>query len=421
MIIVFALLLIVSLISYMNGNRVLSLVIFFFFLFDAFQIIPESLIGLKASDFAIAYISVLFIYGCIRYDDFIPKDKITILIGCYLLFILFECLLSLLYYHISISDILRTGRQNILVLSYFIFRRVNQKEVLLIMKILFIVVLIQCVLFLIQAVTGQPIMTGDDIGGLKKGFLYRYYNSPILLYFFVFYAIFNNPFKGWVKLLSIIISVATIFAPMHRSLSVLFLAILFLGIAWKIGWFNSLKRVVFITCLGIIFIGFGVKSMSSRTMTDINSVMSGEFLDVEMKLDSESTLLFRLAHFYERYLDVTESTVSTLFGRGFMAEGSSYTLKNFDFIIGLDDPLHGEIIQVDTSDIAWSIFILRYGIIGTILYLIFYFSFGVIFIRRKNNQFNISIVCYLLLLFSVSLTADQLYYIKYLLIPILLL
>ena len=55
-----------------------------------------------------------------------------------------------------------------------------------------------------------------------------------------------------------------------------------------------------------------------------------------------------------------------------MTEGSSYTENHFDFIIGLDSK-EGGIEQVNTPDISWSILIIRYGIVGTLLFIIFYF------------------------------------------------
>lgn len=71
-------------------------------------------------------------------------------------------------------------------------------------------------------------------------------------------------------------------------------------------------------------------------------------------------------------MTTTETKIGSIFGLGFMAEGSKYTDNNFNFIIGLSDKTTDEIIQVDTSDIAWSLLILRYGILGTLMLLILY-------------------------------------------------
>ena len=105
-------------------------------------------------------------------------------------------------------------------------------------------------------------------------------------------------------------------------------------------------------------------------MNDIDKVSKGEYMDTEdIELDQESTLLFRFAHFYERFIETTETSIGSVFGVGFMSEGSKYTYNNFNFIVGLSDEKTNEIVQLDTSDIAWSLLILRYGIVGSIIFL----------------------------------------------------
>ena len=155
----FFIFLILGIVLYLMGKRVTSVLIFFFFLLKGFQIIPEEYFVLKSADYAVIYVSILFIWGCIKYNDFIPKNKITLLIAIYLSFILFEMSLSRLYYHIPWNEIIRTSRQHVLVLSYFIFRRLDKTEISYILKVLFYVVLIQCCLFIIQVFTGLPILT----------------------------------------------------------------------------------------------------------------------------------------------------------------------------------------------------------------------------------------------------------------------
>ena len=73
--------------------------------------IPEIWFGIKPADYALIYVVSLFIWGCIKYEDFIPKNKITLFIGIFLGFIVFECFLSRFYYHIDWESIIRTGRR----------------------------------------------------------------------------------------------------------------------------------------------------------------------------------------------------------------------------------------------------------------------------------------------------------------------
>ena len=233
----------IAIILYIIGQRIPSVILFFFFLFDGFQIVPDLLfdtfVGIsKPIDFAFIYVIVLFIFGLYRYDDFIPINRTSKLIAFYLSFIIISIGVSLFYYHIGFGDIFRTTRSYFFVLSYFILRRLEQKEVDAILKILLVVVTFQSVLFAVQAVTTIPLLVNPSAGE-RVGFITRFYNSPLLLFYIVFYAIYNNPFKGWKKWVTLIIPSITIFLPLHRSLMMVFTLVLFIGYCLSL---DNIKR-----------------------------------------------------------------------------------------------------------------------------------------------------------------------------------
>lgn len=122
----------------------------------------------------------------------------------------------------------------------------------------------------------------------------------------------------------------------------------------------------------------------------------------------EATFTFRVLHFLERLYYASESWVTMLFGLGFMSEGSDYTMNSFDFIVGLENEDTGFVNQVDTSDIAWSIFVIRFGIIGTILYLIYYFTL-INFFNKKYKAETLAKVAFSVLgvIFITSFTSVQ--------------
>lgn len=417
---IFFFLLICGIILYLMGKRTISAIIFFFFLLKGFQIIPEVYFGLKPTDYAVLYVFFLFIWGCIKYDNFIPRNKLTICILLYLSFILFEMALSHYYYHIPWNEIIRTGRQHILILAYFVFRRLNRTEINYILNILFCIVLVQCCLFAIQVFTGLPLLAGNE-SNFKYGMIYRCYNVPMLICFYVFYGIFSNPFKKKnLKLITTLIPLITIFLPLHRSWSIIFIVILTFGFLLKFGMLKSLRNIIISSGVVSLLFITGSIYIGNRTMEDIDKVSQGEYVDAEdIELDQESTLLFRFAHFYERFVTTTETPIGSIFGLGFMAEGSAYTYNNFNFIIGLSDKITDEIIQVDTSDIAWSLLILRYGVLGTFLFLSFYIYLIIFYGKNYNDTLAISMMLYLIFILGLSITSDQLYYVNYLILPLI--
>ena len=418
-------LLILSIILYIIGKRISSILIFFFFLFDGFQLIPEMLFDThagisKSVDFAFVYTLVLFMYGFIRYNDFIPKNHISKLIAIYISFIIISIGISLLYYHISFVDILRTSRTYFLVLSYFVIRRLEKEELVKLLKILFVVVLFQCFLFIIQAFTGFALLVGGESG--RTGVVTRFYSVPFMLYFLVFYAIFCNPYQGWLRVVTTVIPFVTMFLPLHRSLMMAFMVCLLIGIYIKIGGLKIIMRyphVVLAIIIPILFIV--VKSAGGRTVTDMSNVLNGEFLEIDddFVMDEESTFLFRMTHFFERFMDVTDSKMETVFGAGYMTEDSDYTINHFDYQIGLPDEITGNTIQLDTSDISWSNFIIRYGIIGTFIFLYFFFSITSIY-NKNLKTIGLPIFLYMILLFINSFTSDLMYQNRMLIFPLLL-
>ena len=415
---VFLPLLICAFVLYFSGKKVGSYIIFFFFFLKGFQLIPEIWFGIKPADYALIYVVSLFIWGCIKYEDFIPKNKITLFIGIFLGFIVFECFLSRFYYHIDWESIIRTGRQSLFVLVYFLFRRLEKNEILQLTKILLVILSLPSVLFIIQTVSGIGLLT-DNEHHFPYGGLYRFYNVPILMYVLVFYAVFANPFTGYLKIFTTITPVLNIFAPMHRSLIVIFVIVFLVGVLWIRGYLKSTRNMIISSLtISIVVIILGLH-LNSRAVSDIERISQGEFLEIEsIELNEDSSLLFRMAHFFERYMEVTETTIGTLWGLGFMAEDSRYTDNHFNFIIGLPNVQNEGTIQVDTSDIAWSIFIIRYGILGTFIYLLLY-GYTILYYWRIKNNFSASVVLSLFLVLGISFTSDQLYYTTALVFPLL--
>jgi hypothetical protein len=118
-----------------------------------------------------------------------------------------------------------------------------------------------------------------------------------------------------------------------------------------------------------------------------------------------ATFTFRIMHLLERAYYASGEMITSLFGLGFMSEGSDYTMNNFNFFIGLDNEETGFVNQVDTSDIAWSIFVIRFGLIGTVLYLIYYFSLIKFFNKRYDIGCAKAVFSTLCMIFITTFTS----------------
>lgn len=417
----FILLLLLAIALYISGQRTYSLLIFFFFSFYGFQIIPEEWfdtgLGIsKSTDFALIYIFVLFGYGCFAYHDFIPLNKMTYLIAVYLVAILVIVGVNKFIYEIGWGDILRTARNYFFVLAYYPLRRVGKEEVDRLLKILLYIVLFQSLLFAIQAFTGKALLAGaeDKSGG---DLIYRFYNSPRMLYFFIFYTLFVQPLGKKHSVFAGILLVITSFLPMHRSLIIMVILTLSFGYLLNVG---NLKRFIrylpyaLLVAIPLSFVLFA--QVGSRTISDLQMLREGNFAEIEdseeienFEMDSESTFTFRIAHFMERYLYAQTDKWNEFFGIGLMSEDSPYTNNNLNFVIGLVDDKTGGVVQLESGDIAWSNFIVRYGYVGTLAYLIFYLGLAWFFFVNRKDKLSLSLLLYMLLVLGTSLTSDTLY------------
>lgn len=414
-------LLLLAIALYICGQRTYSLLIFFFFAFYGFQIIPDELFetGLgfsKSTDFALVYIFVLFVYGCFAYHDYIPLNRMTYLIAVYLVAILVIIGVNKFIYGIGWSDILKTSRNYFFVLAYYPLRRVKKEEVDRLLKILLYIVLFQSLLFAIQAFTGKAILAGEED---KSGgdLIHRFYNSPRMLYFFIFYTLFVQPFGKKYSVFAGIVLIITSFLPMHRSLIIMVILTLSFGYLLNVG---NLKRFIrYLPYALLIVVPLGVvlfAQIGSRTIADLQMVREGDFASMEggdeiesFEMDSESTFTFRIAHFMERYLYVQADKWNEFFGIGLMSEESPYTNNNLNFVIGLVDDKTGGVVQLESGDIAWSNFIVRYGYVGTLAYLSFYLGLAWFFFVNRKDKLSLVLLLYMLLILGFSMTSDLLY------------
>ena len=178
-----------------------------------------------------------------------------------------------------------------------------------------------------------------------------------------------------------------------------------------------------------------LRMQGGRTATDFQRVMAGDFVEVaqseagaEFSIESDATLIFRVAQAFERALDVSSTPVGILFGKGLSTEGSAYTNANFNYYIGLTNPETGGVYQLDTSDISWGLLFLRYGFGGTLLYLAGFFVLASYFLRTRKrvmalyeaegrasapHSLGLALFVFMMMVFFNSLVSDSLYTITY--------
>ncbi len=386
--------LLLALVWFKNGKKELSLFTFFGFLTGGYQLIPEEIfafpVAIKPTDYAI-----LYLFGVIAMEYFSGKRKelINILPRFTLVFLSFIAVaagISIYIYHIPIVEVVKNTREYFLLLTPILYYTLSKDELQGVLRTLFRITLFLSVLYTLQPIFDIPILQGYYTEGKTELFGFfevaRFYNTPTYLYIFFFYALYNSDFSLKEKMLYISIMALPILLCMHRSLLMaIIIMILFNKFREKIRKIYPLLIVLLVALIPFLgaIQGNILETQIAQDIMGSVEIEPEDFVPGEL---GDATFTFRVLHFLERLYYASEEWITLFFGLGFMAEGSDYTMGNFDFIVGLENEETGFVNQVDTSDIAWSVFVIRFGIIGTVLYLIYYFTLMKFFNKRYNSE-----------------------------------
>lgn len=405
--------LLLALVWFKKGKKVLSLFTFFGFLTGGYQLIPDVAfafpVSIKPTDYAI-----LYLFGVIAMEYFSGKRKELIAILpkftlIFLSFIAVAAAVSVFIHHIPIIEVVKNTRQYFLLLAPILYYTLTKDELERVLKVLFKTTIFLSILYVLQPVLGVSILQGYYTEGESSFFglfeIARFYNTPTYLYFFFFFALYNSNFTRKQKILYLSIMTLPILLCMHRSLLMaIILVIIFNKFREKIKKIYPILIVIFVALIPYIGAIQG-NILDTKIAQDIIYSMDVEPDDYMPGEMDGATFTFRIMHLLERAYYASEEMITSLFGLGFMSEGSDYTMNNFNFFIGLDNEETGFVNQVDTSDIAWSIFVIRFGLIGTVLYLIYYFSLIKFFNKRYDIGCAKAVFSTLCMIFITSFTS----------------
>lgn len=423
---IFLILLIYSIKQYLSKNYTSSILIVFFFLTGGFQIVPTSFfetnIGInKPFDYAILFIIITSLVEYKENIRIVKEINIVKLLTLFLSFIVILIIYNILIYDYSMFDVLKPSRKIFLLLLLFNLIKVDTENIENIFNFLFVITIIQSFIFLLQIPLNNVLLNNgvfESIPNLETidTLWIRYYNTPNLLFIFLYYSflnLFSENKKSWPKFLILLM---TTIAPLHRSLIfAVFFVFFILNFISKFDKFKYNRSIAIILLLLILTIPQFLERLSTGISESIYS-----FADDTQMEAPDNNLAFRLAHLYERADFIFENPKTMLLGIGFLPEDSPQT-KALNFAIGYVTD-ENEVTQIDTADIAWSLIIVYTGLIGVLFYCYFYFKIMQFFWRKRmNNIFSKTGLAVLLTLFFTSFTSSSFFdYIAFYQIPLLI-
>ena len=333
--------LLLALIWFKKGQKVLSLFTFFGFLTGGYQLIPEAVfafpVKIKPADYAI-----LYLLGVIAMEYFSGKRKelIEVLPKFTIIFLSFIAVaagVSIFIHHIPIVEVVKNTRQYFLLLTPILYYALTNDELERVLKLLFKTTIFLSIIYVLQPIFDTPLLQGYYTEGKTELFgmfeIARYYNTPTYLYFFFFFALYNSNFTCKQKVLYLTIMSLPVLLCMHRSLLMAFnMVILFNQFRAKIKKIYPIL-IVFFVALIPFFGAIQGNVLETKIAQDIIGSVEIEPEDFVPGELGDATFTFRVLHFLERLYYASENLITLLFGFGFMSEGSDYTINNFDFIV----------------------------------------------------------------------------------------
>ena len=364
------LLLIIAVSLFIRKKRKESFLLFVVFLMDGFGIISKSITGIGMQTLAFIYMLVICLLSQMK-KKVLPLDKY---IKFFICFLFCSVLYSFFHYGLNAFQIFKGGFSHFLCISYFLFKMLRKDEIEWIFRILFYVTFVHSSLYIIQVLTGLPVLPYyTDVASIDESTgILRYYNYSPLNTLFLFLSIFYTSFlpTKYKRGFLVVFFLAEILTLGRTHISLTILCILLAILLQK----KQSKKMVMIIILSIAMIPvanvISDRFMNSETSSDIEDILNGNYKTMITGGNfSGKTMTYRFALVYEK-IDYLEARPfgEKVFGLGMLSETQPELVhRRYNFNLGLVDE-NGNKSQLYSPDISWANMICWFGYFGTFLF-----------------------------------------------------
>ena len=373
-----------------------ALIIITFFLTEGYGFMPSSIFIIKSYDYVILFILIISIINYVENKTFfkVKNYNIVYLIYILLAYQLFEIIQTIYTNAESFGNIIKVARINIIFLAFFTLRRIPISAFKKYFKLNLNFCIIQGVFFYLQLL-GIDILQGRVDEATSAGEITRYANYPEFTIFYIFYCFFGKK-NVYSKILYTCFWGGMIILGQSRGdiIATSFAFVLYFLMK------NQLKYYL-ILILSTILVFIAVTPMfqyrnnentQSGFLEDISNIISTE--DITEIKNNSGNFTFRIAMLVERLNYLIDNPQYLLPGVGCIHEDSPSCYERFDFIIGtINKDRYNGYCLIESGDITWVPILLRYGIIGVIIYslfLIYWNALGLKYLKRTHNPIYIA-------------------------------
>lgn len=276
---------------------------------------------------------------------------------------------------VSISDILRYERKWILLSIVYIAPFIEEKDIIKSLKVVYNITLLCCLLLIFQRLTGLVLIEMRfDIGRGTKPPSYSIYCAVIALINMWNFKFGKRLLHSFIFILPIILNLK-----MTYSFSVFGIYMLYVMLASK--W--SLQRKI---AISICFVSISLLFLLSSSSFNERFFRMTQEVNTIRNYEASGNFSYRILHAKERLEYISSDPIMLLRGIGYVSESN---FSHNTFALGTYNSESNTYAQLDTGDIVWSLLFVRLGLLGTLFYLLIYFSLIRIFYKyRDRNIFN---------------------------------
>lgn len=405
----------------------------FIIMTDGFDVLPAEINGIKLWDVGFFMFIYCFIQEFLKTRIIrIPVNPIMKAVGLFLLYLIFEFFMSILYFQYPFVKTIQASRQMILgytlpfIFFYLFSNNIDTYENF--MGLLYKTVYLATLIHILQFLINKPLLFGyqGDYSGMMR-------SIPVFISLTSLFLWKNlSDFYSGIKLntqdkffivLSVVSLVLTFTRGLYLSLIICFLVFLLIKIIQKRLKLNRIAMTLFALIFFITAFGSFIPDTVIDRFTDsFTTLQKGS----SYYSDKDNNFTFRLLLLEERINMVADS--NPLFGFGFIHE--DIAKQQLKWSIGTGSSENS--IGFGTADIAWANIVIYTGFLGCTLFIvfivIFLFSFPIragnylIFMKGKTRcslciiTYYIQIIQMIILMFNSSLFTSNLNLISIILI-----
>lgn len=389
-----------------RGNKAWGIVLCAFFLTDFFSLAFFEQVAVKAYDFCLIFCTVAMAYENLKIPHYFtlkndPIAKTVVLLEIYF-FVSF--LITGLIGAESWTYAMKAYRYYLFFLLYFLFRNIAVEDYIRSFKLLAYISFALGILFCLQFSGIGLLKKGIDMPAYGASSIYqRLRNIPATTAFMIVSALFLAKRDGYILFTLLFWGGIVVFSQ-HRGVMLSLLLALPLGLYLKgfgkrIWGLSTAIFSVFLLFSPVILYRFSPRGGQTSLFEDIRNGLSVKGLK---KNATKGTFSFRTAFVLERWNYMTEKPERLLCGVGTMHEDSPASGKKFHFKLGVIKKKTNRRQRIDTNDIAFISFFIRYGLVGTGIMFYLLFLLFLRYIHGKDIAAGIGITLWLYALFRVS-------------------